>query len=76
MFSKEDGLPRQPFPNGWKGDNGLYAVGFTKKGLLGASVDARKIAEDVERCKREETQPRISLARSCLLQTSSSSLLS
>lgn len=31
----------------WKGANGLYAVGFTKKGLLGVSIDARRIAEDV-----------------------------
>lgn len=48
MFSKEDGLPRKPFPNGWKGQNGLYAVGFTKRGLLGASMDAKRIAKDIE----------------------------
>ncbi|XP_073526077.1 uncharacterized protein [Phyllobates terribilis] len=48
MFSNEDGLPKKPFPNGWKGDPGLYAVGFTKRGLLGASMDAMKIAEDIE----------------------------
>ncbi|KAI4376619.1 hypothetical protein MLD38_014360 [Melastoma candidum] len=42
MFRKEDG-----FPNGWKGEHGLYAVGFTKRGLLGASIDARRIAEDI-----------------------------
>ncbi|KAA8525302.1 hypothetical protein F0562_007157 [Nyssa sinensis] len=35
MFSEKDGLPRRPFPNGWKGECGLYAVGFTKRGLLG-----------------------------------------
>ena len=50
MFSEEDGLPRRPFPNGWKGSCGLYAVGFTKRGLLGASMDARRISEDIERC--------------------------
>ncbi|XP_074287029.1 indole-3-pyruvate monooxygenase YUCCA6-like isoform X2 [Silene latifolia] len=50
MFSQEDGLPRRPFPNGWKGDHGLYAVGFTKHGLLGASMDAKRIAEDIGRC--------------------------
>ncbi|KAJ8749814.1 hypothetical protein K2173_013217 [Erythroxylum novogranatense] len=50
MFCQDNGLPRQPFPNGWKGENGLYAVGFTKRGLLGASIDARRIAEDVELC--------------------------
>lgn len=49
MFSEKDGLPRKPFPNGWKGENGLYAVGFTKRGLLGASMDAKRIAEDIER---------------------------
>ncbi|KAK9269191.1 hypothetical protein L1049_000960 [Liquidambar formosana] len=48
LFSEKDGLPRKPFPNGWKGESGLYAVGFTKRGLLGASLDARRIAEDIE----------------------------
>lgn len=48
MFSEKDGLPRESFPNGWKGGCGLYAVGFTKRGLLGTSFDARKIAEDIE----------------------------
>lgn len=57
MFSEKDGLPRKPFPNGWKGENGLYAVGFTKRGLLGASMDANKIAEDIERCWRTESKP-------------------
>ncbi|KAK1411780.1 hypothetical protein QVD17_32511 [Tagetes erecta] len=49
MFSEKDGYPRRPFPNGWKGAYGLYAVGFTKRGLLGASADAKKIAEDIGR---------------------------
>lgn len=48
MFSDKDGFPRKPFPNGWKGENGLYAVGFTKRGLLGSSIDAKRIAEDIE----------------------------
>lgn len=48
MFSEKDGLPRERFPNGWKGECGLYAVGFTKRGLLGTSIDARRIAEDIE----------------------------
>ncbi|KAL5572666.1 hypothetical protein UlMin_022263 [Ulmus minor] len=48
MFCKKDGMPRRPFPNGWKGECGLYAVGFTQRGLLGASLDAKKIAEDIE----------------------------
>ncbi|XP_047308101.1 indole-3-pyruvate monooxygenase YUCCA2-like [Impatiens glandulifera] len=47
FFSKKNGLPQNPFPRGWKGDNGLYAVGFTKRGLLGTSMEARWIAEDL-----------------------------
>ncbi|KAA8534985.1 hypothetical protein F0562_029988 [Nyssa sinensis] len=48
FFSEKDGYPRKPFPNGWKGKYGLYAVGFTKRGLLGTSMDARRVAEDIE----------------------------
>ncbi|TXG61382.1 hypothetical protein EZV62_012745 [Acer yangbiense] len=48
MFSEKDGFPRKAFPNGWKGASGLYAVGFSRRGLLGVSMDARKIAEDVQ----------------------------
>ncbi|KAI3468242.1 hypothetical protein Pfo_024905 [Paulownia fortunei] len=56
MFSEKDGLPKRPFPNGWKGQCGLYAVGFTKRGLLGASMDAKNIAADIESCCRAETK--------------------
>ncbi|KAL6501960.1 Indole-3-pyruvate monooxygenase YUCCA6 [Orobanche gracilis] len=56
MFSDKDGLPKRPFPNGWKGDCGLYAVGFTKRGLLGASIDAKNIAADIESCWRAEAR--------------------
>uniref|UniRef100_A0A0E0C7H0 Flavin-containing monooxygenase n=1 Tax=Oryza meridionalis TaxID=40149 RepID=A0A0E0C7H0_9ORYZ len=48
LFSEKDGLPRKAFPNGWKGENGLYSVGFTRRGLMGTSVDARRIAHDIE----------------------------
>ncbi|OIW14601.1 hypothetical protein TanjilG_32943 [Lupinus angustifolius] len=71
MFSKEDGFPKKPFPNGWKGENGVYAVGFTKKGLLGASMDAKKIAEDIERCWKYEAKHSSIFARSLLLQSNS-----
>ncbi|GFZ08438.1 flavin-binding monooxygenase family protein [Actinidia rufa] len=64
MFSERDGLPRRPFPNGWKGESGLYAVGFTKRGLLGASMDAKKIAEDIERCWIDEEKHLTALALS------------
>lgn len=69
MFSEKDGLPRKPFPNGWKGDNGLYAVGFTKRGLLGASIDAKKIAEDIHRCWDVEARHLSALPRSFLTQS-------
>ncbi|XP_058113624.1 indole-3-pyruvate monooxygenase YUCCA6-like [Magnolia sinica] len=56
FFSEKDGLPRKPFPNGWKGECGLYAVGFTKRGILGASMDARRIAQDIERYWKAKTK--------------------
>ncbi|KAJ4953194.1 hypothetical protein NE237_030026 [Protea cynaroides] len=56
LFSEEDGYPRKPFPNGWKGECGLYAVGFTKRGLLGASMDAKRIAQDIERCWKADSK--------------------
>ncbi|XP_073020302.1 indole-3-pyruvate monooxygenase YUCCA6-like isoform X1 [Primulina eburnea] len=56
MFSKKDGLPKMAFPNGWKGERGLYAVGFTKRGLLGTSMDAKNIANDIESCWRDEAK--------------------
>uniref|UniRef100_A0A5B7AAT4 Flavin-containing monooxygenase n=1 Tax=Davidia involucrata TaxID=16924 RepID=A0A5B7AAT4_DAVIN len=68
MFSEKDGLPRRPFPNGWKGECGLYAVGFTKRGLLGASMDAKRIAVDIERCWKAEAKHLTALARSLLPQ--------
>ncbi|XP_022854567.1 indole-3-pyruvate monooxygenase YUCCA6-like [Olea europaea var. sylvestris] len=56
MFSEKDGLPKRPFPNGWKGECGLYAVGFTKRGLLGASMDAKNIAQDIETCWKADAK--------------------
>ncbi|XP_065001791.1 indole-3-pyruvate monooxygenase YUCCA8-like [Musa acuminata AAA Group] len=43
LFSAE-GKPKLPFPNGCSGENGIYFVGFTGKGLLGASADAIEAA--------------------------------
>ncbi|OAY78716.1 Indole-3-pyruvate monooxygenase YUCCA2 [Ananas comosus] len=56
FFSDKDGLPRKPFPNSWKGERGLYAVGFTRRGLMGASADARRIARDIEQQWNAETK--------------------
>ncbi|XP_076904070.1 indole-3-pyruvate monooxygenase YUCCA2-like [Bidens hawaiensis] len=47
LFSEKDGFPTKPFPEGWKGESGLYAIGFTKRGLLGTSKDVVRIAEDI-----------------------------
>lgn len=68
MFSRKDGLPRRPFPNGWKGESGLYSVGFTKRGLLGVAMDAKSIAQDIESCWKAKAP----LVRSLLLPHSSS----
>ncbi|KAJ0229731.1 indole-3-pyruvate monooxygenase YUCCA3 [Hirschfeldia incana] len=55
LFS-DDGIPKNPFPNGWKGEAGLYAVGFTRKGLFGASLDAMSVAHDIACRWKEESK--------------------
>ncbi|KAL5205243.1 hypothetical protein ABZP36_033452 [Zizania latifolia] len=47
FFSESDGLPRKAFPHSWRGKDGLYATGFTRRGLLGTSYDAAMIAADI-----------------------------
>ncbi|PON36103.1 Flavin monooxygenase-like enzyme [Parasponia andersonii] len=62
-FFSGDGIPKNPFPNGWKGKAGLYAVGFTRRGLSGASLDAISVAHDIAKNWKEETkQKRKSIA--------------
>ncbi|KAG4197215.1 hypothetical protein ERO13_A05G009900v2 [Gossypium hirsutum] len=46
-FFTKDGMPKSPFPNGWKAETGLYTVGFTRRGLLGTASDAVNIAKDI-----------------------------
>nr|CAB3475697.1 unnamed protein product [Digitaria exilis] len=48
FFSDKDGFPRKA--NEWKGKNGLYAAGFSRRGLLGVSIDATNIAYDIAQC--------------------------
>ncbi|XP_024031304.1 probable indole-3-pyruvate monooxygenase YUCCA3, partial [Morus notabilis] len=55
-FFSGDGIPKNPFPNGWKGKAGLYAVGFTRRGLSGASLDAISVAHDIAKSWKEETK--------------------
>lgn len=57
-FFSNDGIPRNPFPNGWKGNAGLYAVGFTRRGLSGASLDAISVSHDIAKSWKDETKQR------------------
>ncbi|XP_022030864.1 probable indole-3-pyruvate monooxygenase YUCCA10 [Helianthus annuus] len=45
----EKGMPKHKSPNHWKGENGLYCVGFASAGLFGISNDAKNIASDIFR---------------------------
>lgn len=40
-------MPKEGFPNHWKGEKGLYCAGFAGRGLLGISEDAENIAKDI-----------------------------
>uniref|UniRef100_A0A2N9I5N3 indole-3-pyruvate monooxygenase n=1 Tax=Fagus sylvatica TaxID=28930 RepID=A0A2N9I5N3_FAGSY len=55
-FFSKNGFPRASFPDGWKGNSGLYAVGFARRGLSGASSDATRIAQDIGQVWKEETK--------------------
>ncbi|KAK4482217.1 hypothetical protein RD792_009359 [Penstemon davidsonii] len=44
----DDGLPKPSFPNHWKGQNGLYCAGLSRRGLYGSAMDAQKIANDIK----------------------------
>ncbi|XP_073063992.1 probable indole-3-pyruvate monooxygenase YUCCA9 [Primulina eburnea] len=46
-FFSNNGFPNAPFPNGWKGKDGLYVVGFARRGLSGISTYATKISQDI-----------------------------
>uniref|UniRef100_A0A0D3HS58 indole-3-pyruvate monooxygenase n=1 Tax=Oryza barthii TaxID=65489 RepID=A0A0D3HS58_9ORYZ len=45
MMNKE-GMPKKDFPNHWKGSNGLYCVGFARRGLSGIAHDAKNWMEE------------------------------
>lgn len=64
-FFSKNGFPKSPFPNGWKGNAGLYAVGFTKRGLSGASSDAVKIAQDIGQVWKNETKQKKQRTTAC-----------
>ncbi|KAL7582361.1 probable indole-3-pyruvate monooxygenase YUCCA5 [Lactuca sativa] len=53
-FFGKNGFPKRQSPNGWKGKEGLYAAGFTRRGLAGVSADAMKIAQDIGNVWKQE----------------------
>ncbi|KAJ4846218.1 hypothetical protein Tsubulata_025569 [Turnera subulata] len=44
----DDGIPKPSYPNHWKGKNGLYCVGLSRRGLYGAAGDAQNIVNDIK----------------------------
>ncbi len=42
-------MPKNRFPAHWKGENGLYCAGLSKRGLFGAATDAQTIADDINK---------------------------
>ncbi|KAK1620346.1 hypothetical protein QYE76_025863 [Lolium multiflorum] len=43
-----EGLPKNEFPDHWKGGNMLYCAGLGRMGLAGISMDAKNIAKDIK----------------------------
>ncbi|XP_024193690.1 probable indole-3-pyruvate monooxygenase YUCCA10 [Rosa chinensis] len=43
----EDDKPKNKYPNHWKGEKGVYCVGFTGRGIQGISSDSKAVAEDI-----------------------------
>ncbi|XP_076947163.1 putative indole-3-pyruvate monooxygenase YUCCA11 [Bidens hawaiensis] len=43
----EEGMPKHKSPNHWKGEYGIYCVGFASARLFGISNDAKNIANDI-----------------------------
>ncbi|XP_004493850.1 probable indole-3-pyruvate monooxygenase YUCCA8 [Cicer arietinum] len=64
-FFSKNGYPKMPFPHGWKGNSGIYAVGFTKRGLSGASSDAIQIAKDIGKVWKKETKQKKQRTTAC-----------
>ncbi|XP_060174869.1 probable indole-3-pyruvate monooxygenase YUCCA8 [Lycium barbarum] len=65
-FFSNEGFPKAPLPNSWKGKSGLYAVGFARRGLSGASADAIKIAQDIGKIYQEDLKQKNSTHIRCI----------
>ncbi|KAL4369100.1 hypothetical protein GQ457_05G003610 [Hibiscus cannabinus] len=64
-FFCKKGFPKAPFPHGWKGKAGLYAVGFTRRGISGAASDAIRIAQDIAKLWKDETNQHKNITLAC-----------
>ncbi|XP_059281751.1 LOW QUALITY PROTEIN: probable indole-3-pyruvate monooxygenase YUCCA11 [Lycium ferocissimum] len=49
LLFNENGKPKKGSPCHWKGEKGIYCVGFASLGLFGISSDAKNVAEDINR---------------------------
>ncbi|KAK9733830.1 hypothetical protein RND81_04G095300 [Saponaria officinalis] len=64
-FFNKNGFPKTTLASTWKGKSGLYAIGFTRKGLAGSSFDATNIAQDIaliwknQTIRKNPTTPRL-----------------
>ncbi|XP_004296833.1 PREDICTED: flavin-containing monooxygenase YUCCA10-like [Fragaria vesca subsp. vesca] len=43
----ENDKPKNKYPGHWKGEKGVYCVGFSGKGIPGISFDSRAVANDI-----------------------------
>ncbi|KAM3327086.1 hypothetical protein P3S67_002212 [Capsicum chacoense] len=50
----DDGTLINKFPNHYKGENGLYCAGFSKRGIAGISMDAIAIADNIKTVRGEK----------------------
>lgn len=53
---KNNNNPQDSYPKNWKGKNGVYSVGFARQGVLGISMDAHKVADDIASQWNSETR--------------------
>ncbi|KAJ8541574.1 hypothetical protein K7X08_002390 [Anisodus acutangulus] len=49
VLFNENGMPKKRSPSHWKGEKGIYCVGFASAGLFGISSDAKNVVEDISR---------------------------
>lgn len=54
-FFSAEGLPKNPSHGTWKAERGLYIAGLGRKGILGATCDAKNIAEDISEAYSSES---------------------